>query len=71
VSWTTEGITARLKQDVDHVAVLIDRTPEILPLPLDGHEGFVQVPGVAHATLSPLEGTGVRGAELSDTTWNS
>ncbi len=40
-------IAARLEQDVDHVAVLIDRTPEILPLPLDCHEEFVQVPGVA------------------------
>ncbi len=58
-------IAARLEQDVDHVAVLIDRTPEILPLPPDGHEEFVQVPGVAQVTLSPLEGTGVRGAELS------
>ena len=57
-------IAARLEQDVDHVAVLVNGTPGILPLPLDGHEEFVEVPRIAQATLSPLEGTGVRGAEL-------
>ncbi len=39
-------IAARLEQDVDHVAVLIDRTPEILPPPLDGQEGYCQFEAV-------------------------
>ncbi len=50
-------ITTRLDEDVDHVAVLVDRTPEIVSLTPEGHEEFVQVPGVAQATLSPLEVT--------------
>ncbi len=54
----------RLEQDVDHVAVLIDRTPEILPPTLDGHEEFVQVPRIAQPTLATLERTGVLGTEL-------
>ncbi len=58
------SIAARLEQNVDHVAVLIDRTPEILPPPLDGEEEFVQVPRVAQTTLVTLERTGVLGTEL-------
>jgi hypothetical protein len=40
--------------------------PEILPLTLDCHEEFVQVPDVAQATLSVPEYTGVFGTELSE-----
>jgi hypothetical protein len=36
-------------EDVDDVAVLIHGTPQIPLLPLDLHEHFVQIPGVAHA----------------------
>jgi hypothetical protein len=42
-------ITARLNQDVDHVAVLIHSTPEILLLAVDSNEDFVQVPNIAEA----------------------
>ncbi len=48
-------VAARLDENVDHVAVLVNGAPEILPLTLDRHEDFVQVPRVAEATLSPLE----------------
>ena len=36
-------------------AFIIDSAPEILPLTSDRHKKLVQVPGVAQATLSPLE----------------
>ena len=36
-----------LEQDVDDVTVLVDGPPEILTLTADGHEEFVQMPGVA------------------------
>jgi len=41
--------TARLNQDVDHVAVLIHSTPEILLLAVDSNGDFVQVPNIAEA----------------------
>ncbi len=57
-------IAARLDEDVDRVAVLIDRTPEIVSLALDGHEEFVQVSRVAQTTLVTFERTGVLETEL-------
>ena len=48
-------VAARLDENVDHVAVLVNGAPEILPLTLDRHEDFVQVPRVAQATFSSLE----------------
>ena len=46
-------IPSRLEQDVNHVPVLVHGPPQILPLPLDGHEEFVQVPGIAHPASAP------------------
>ena len=48
------SITPRLHQDVDYVAVLIDRAPEILQLAVDSKEDFVQMPVVAEPALSSL-----------------
>ena len=42
------AVPAGLEQDVDHIAVLVDRTPEVLALPANGHEEFVQVASVSH-----------------------
>ena len=52
-------ITARLNQDVDPVAVLIDGAPEILLLAVDSNEDFVQVPDIAAAALTPLQFSGI------------
>ena len=41
------AVATRLDEDVDDVAILIDGTPEIVPLSLDGDEDLVQVPCVA------------------------
>ena len=57
-------ITTRLDEDIDHITILINCTPEILPLTLDSDEHLIQVPRVAQATLSPLERPGVVGTEL-------
>ena len=40
-------VAVRLNQDVDHVAVLIHGTPQILLLAVDSNEDFVQVPNIA------------------------
>ena len=54
----------RLYQDVDHVAVLIHGTPEILLLAVDSNEDFVQVPNIAEAALTPLQFSGIISTEL-------
>ena len=58
------AVATRLDEDVDDVAILIDGTPEILPLSLDGDEDLVQVPRVSQATLSALQSTSVFWPEL-------
>jgi hypothetical protein len=57
-------IATRLDQNVDHIAVLVDRTPEILTLASNGDEELVQVPRVAQPTFSPLQPAGVIASEL-------
>jgi hypothetical protein len=41
------AIAARLEQDVDDLAVLIDGAPKVLAPAADSHEEFVEMPGVA------------------------
>jgi hypothetical protein len=41
------AIPTGLKQDIDHLAVLVDCAPEVLTLAENGHEEFVQMPRVA------------------------
>ena len=43
-------IAPRLHEDVEHVAVLVDRPPESLLPPLDVHEQLIEMPRVAHPT---------------------
>jgi hypothetical protein len=57
-------VTTWLNQDVDHVAVLIHGSPEIVLLVIDPNENFVQVPAVAQATLTLLQTSSVAGTEL-------
>ena len=58
-------IAVWLQENIYHVSVLVDGAPEILPLTLDCHEEFVQVPDVPQASLSAPEYMGVFGTELS------
>jgi len=43
-------ITVRLNHDVDHVAVLVHRTPQILLFALDSNEDFVQGANISEPT---------------------
>ncbi len=43
---------------------LVNSSPEIMSLTLDGYEQFIHVPDVAQATLPPLEPTGVLRVEF-------
>ena len=42
-------IAPRLDENVNDIAILVHGPPQILPPPLNIHEHFVQIPGVAHA----------------------
>jgi hypothetical protein len=48
-------IAMRLDQDVDHVAVLIHSTPEVMLLAIDSNEDFIQIPVIAQSTLPSLQ----------------
>ena len=48
-------VTPGLDEDVDHITVLINRTPEILPLAVDRDEDFVQEPRIAETTLTSFQ----------------
>ena len=48
-------VAPRLDEDVDHVAVLIHGTPQILPLPVDRDEDFVQEPRIPETTLPSFQ----------------
>jgi hypothetical protein len=57
-------ITMRLDQNVDHVAVLIHGTPEILFLAIDSNKNLIQIPVVAEPSLASLQFPGIAGAEF-------
>jgi hypothetical protein len=57
-------ITVRLHQDIDHVAILIHGTPEILLLAVDSYEDFVQMPSITQAALTPRQLSGIVRTEV-------
>jgi hypothetical protein len=57
------AITPGLHEDVDHVAVMIDRAPQILLAPPNRDEQFVQVPRVAETALLTAQPARIRGPE--------
>src|SRR5207237_36480 len=54
------------EQKVNGLALLIDRTIEIPPLPLDFNIGFVHAPTLPHRTFAAMEGFLQLGAILDD-----
>ena len=48
-------VTPGLDEDVDHVAVLIHCTPEILPFAVDRNKDFVQEPRITETALSSFQ----------------
>ena len=57
-------VSTRLDENVDQVAVLIHRAPEILALTVDRHEHLVQEPRISESTLSAFQAPRVVRAEL-------
>ena len=48
-------VASPLHQDINRVAVLIDRSPQILLFALDGHKHFIKMPHITESTLSLLQ----------------
>ena len=57
-------IPARLDQNVDHIAVLIHGSPEILLLAIDSNEDLILIPVVAEPSLASLQFPGIVRTEL-------
>ena len=57
-------VATRLDENIDHVTILINRTPELLSFASDRDEDLVQVPRVTQPTLTPLQRASVFRAEL-------
>jgi hypothetical protein len=57
-------ITTRSDENVDQVAVLIDRAPQILLSAADPYEHLVEVPRISQAPLATLGSARVSGSEL-------
>jgi hypothetical protein len=57
-------VPAARDQDIEYVAVLIDRSPEIVALAADRDEQLVHMPDVTQALLSPSQGVGVCWSKL-------
>ena len=64
-------VPARLNQDIDHVAVLVDGPPEMLLLAVNSNEDFVQVPGVSPAGPGAASISEHSRHRISDTTTES
>jgi hypothetical protein len=54
----------RLNQNIDHVAVLIHGTPQILLLAVDSNEGFNQMPLIAKPSLASFQLPSIGRTEL-------
>ena len=59
-----QRVSARLHQDVKHIAVLVDRTPQVPLCAVDLHKHLIQVPLIAGAWAPPAQLVGVGLPEL-------
>jgi len=57
-------VASPLRQDINRVAVLVDRSPQILLFALEGHKHFIKMPRITKSTLSLLQYPRVRRSTL-------
>jgi hypothetical protein len=57
-------VSAACDQDVEDVAILIDRSPKTMALAADRNEQLVHMPDVTETTLSPAQGASIRWSKL-------
>jgi hypothetical protein len=48
-------IATRLHEDIHHIAILINRPPQLVLLPLNRNKDLIKVPGVTQPSLSSFE----------------
>ena len=63
-------ITATRDEDIEHIAILLYRAPEVLASTLYFYEDLVQVPRVTKATLPTLQSPSVFRPELDAQKWD-
>jgi hypothetical protein len=57
-------VAAALHQNIDRIAILIDRAPQIVLCALNGDNRFIEVSGIAQAALALFQFPRIRGAKL-------
>jgi len=57
-------ISSPLDQTINRVAILIDRTPEILVFALNGDDRFIQMPVITQPALAFVQSSRIRWAKL-------
>ena len=57
-------IVSSLHQDINGVPILIDRTPQILMLPVNGDDDFIEMPGIAQLALPFFQSAHIRRSKL-------
>lgn len=60
-------IASPLHKDINGVAILINRSPEVLMFALNGDDGFIDVPRITQAALALLECARIGRAKTSNT----
>ena len=61
-------VVPALHQNIRHVILLVNRAPQVMPLPMDRHKHLVQVPFVAWVGVSTLQPDWHSPAHIADTT---
>ena len=58
-------VSVACDQNVEDIAILVHRSPEIMPFAADGDEHFVHVPDVTESTLPSPQSVGALGSKLA------
>jgi hypothetical protein len=53
-----------LKIHINHFTVLVNRPPQVMLLAIDLDEDFIDVEGIAKASVPPFQSAGINGSEL-------
>ncbi len=53
------SVSAALQEHIDHFTILVDSPPKIVLYPLDSHENFIKVEGIAITLMSAPKSFGV------------
>lgn len=63
-SFSSLRVPSTLDQNVDDIAILVYSSPEVVNLPANRDEDFVDVPGIAKSPFTTLEASTIQRSEL-------